>query len=160
MQFFKFCLLTGALLLAFGSLTARIEAQEVKHPDMETFITESGDEIIVIAGTQTPINPDLYDVKEEEGPKGPILVVYYRPTGEMVTLFGKTTIKGKVEGPGVTLFPQRVPPQIEKVIGQKSYDRDIKRRYLELIYFDKFDLMNPDKINLGEINEILKRRRN
>jgi hypothetical protein len=151
-----------ALILGFGIFMtfSPLKAQEIKHPEMETIFNDKGEEIVVIVATQMPPDPNLYTIKEEEGPKGPILVVYYKPTGDMVTLFGKTTIKGKIEGPGVSLFVQRVPPQIEKVIGQKSYLHDIKKRYLELIMIEKYELLNPDRVDLGEIDQIIKRKRN
>lgn len=155
---YKICF---SILFVLGLLGMNaVQAQEIKHPDMETTFNEQGEEIVVVVQTQQPPDPRFYEVKEEEGPRGMILVVYYKPTGDMVTLFGKTTIKGKVEGPGVSLFVQRVPPQIEKVIGQKSYIPDIKKRYLESILFEKYELLDPDRVDLGEIDRIIKRKRN
>lgn len=146
------------LLILVGSIYS-LRAQEIQHPVMETTFNEQGEEIVVDAATGKPLNPQLYEVKEEEGPKGMILVVYYKPTGQMVTLFGKTTIKGKVEGPGVSLFVQRLPPQIEKVIGQKSYITDIKKRYLEPVYIEKYELVEPEPVDMREIDQVIKRRR-
>ncbi len=137
-----------------------IQAQEIKHPDMETMFNEQGEEIVVVVQTHQPPDPRFYEVKEEEAARGMILVVYYKPTGDIVTIFGKTTIKGKVEGPGVSLFFQRMPPQIEKVIGQKSFIPDIKKRYLESILFEKYELLDPGRVDLGEIDRIIKRKRN
>ena len=156
----KLLFMIAAVLFGCVILVSSLNAQEIKHPEMETTFNDQGEEIVVVVATQMPPDPNLYIVKEEEGPKGPILVVYYKPTGDMVTLFGKTTIKGKIEGPGVSLFVQRVPPQIEKVIGQKSYVPDIKKRYLEIIMIDKYTLLNQDRVDLGEIDKIIKRKRN
>ncbi len=154
----KLFFLTAVLFFTAFAVSASVKAQEIKHPEMEVIMNDQGEDIVVVVETQLPPDPNLYTVKEEEGPKGPILVVYYK--GEMIQFFGKTTIKGKIEGPGVSLFVQRVPPQIEKVIGQKSYVPDIKKRYLELILFDKYELLNPDRVDLGEIDQIIKRKRN
>ena len=156
----KLLFIIAAVFFGCVIFASSLDAQEIKHPEMETTFNDQGEEIVVVVATQMPPDPNLYIVKEEEGPKGPILVVYYKPTGDMVTLFGKTTIKGKIEGPGVSLFVQRVPPQIEKVIGQKSYVPDIKKRYLEIIMIDKYTLLNQDRVDLGEIDKIIKRKRN
>lgn len=156
----KLLFMIAAVFFGCVIVVGSLDAQEIKHPEMETTFNDQGEEIVVVVATQMPPDPNLYIVKEEEGPKGPILVVYYKPTGDMVTLFGKTTIKGKIEGPGVSLFVQRVPPQIEKVIGQKSYVPDIKKRYLEIIMIDKYTLLNQDRVDLGEIDKIIKRKRN
>lgn len=156
----KLLFMIAAVFFGCVIIVSSLDAQEIKHPEMETTFNDQGEEIVVVVATQMPPDPNLYIIKEEEGPKGPILVVYYKPTGDMVTLFGKTTIKGKIEGPGVSLFVQRVPPQIEKVIGQKSYVPDIKKRYLEIIMIDKYTLLNQDRVDLGEIDKIIKRKRN
>jgi hypothetical protein len=157
---YKFILFLAVIGFGMTLTLSSIQSQEIKHPDMETIFNDKGEEVVVVSATQMPPDPNLYTVKEEEGPKGIMLVVYYKPTGDMVLFFGKTTIKGKIEGPGVTLFAQRVPPQIEKVIGQKSYVNDIKKRYMELIAIEKYELLNPDRVDLGEIDEIIKRKRN
>lgn len=135
-------------------------AQDVKHPDMETIFNDEGNDVVVVTTTQQPPDPKFYVIKEETGGKGSILVVYYKPTGEMVVFFSKTTIKGKSEGPGVSIASNRVAPQIEKVIGQKSYDRDIKKRYLEDFLIDKSSLIGGELINLKEVDLLIKKRRN
>ncbi len=147
-----------ALLLGFGVKNSF--TQDIKHPDMETIFNDEGNEVVVVIATQQPPDPKLYAIKEESGQKGPILVVYYKPTGEMVVFFSKTTIKGKSEGPGVSIASNRVAPQIEKVIGQKSYDREIKRRYLDEILIDKTNLVGEELVNLKEVDKIIKKRRN
>jgi hypothetical protein len=149
-------------LIIFVALSARpFHAQEVRHPDMELITDDRGEEIVVEVATQRPPNPNLYEVREEEGAKGqPILAVYYRPTDELVVFFSRTVIKGKVEGPGLTLFFDRYQPEIEKVIGQKSYEKDIKRRYLDLIWIDKGDLVDAGPVNVKEVDQMLKKRRN
>ncbi|MBX7152469.1 hypothetical protein K1X84_12570 [bacterium] len=154
--FLSIFVLMAALILN-APLTAQ---QEIKHPDMETIFDDQGNEIVVEVTTQRPPDARFYDVREEEGPKGPILAVYYKPTGDLVTIFLKTTIRGKAEGPGVSLFQSRVAPQIEKVIGQKSYEKDIKRRYLDLLFVDKTKFLDREKIDKKEIDEIIKRKRN
>jgi hypothetical protein len=53
-----------------------------------------------------------------------------------------------------------VAPEIEKVVGQKSYDKEIKRRYLEMVFVDKADFLNTGSVDLTEIDKILKKRRN
>ncbi|HMY37046.1 MAG TPA: hypothetical protein PKW36_13130, partial [bacterium] len=66
----------------------------------------------------------------------------------------------KSEGPGVSLFANRVSPQIEKVIGQKSYERELKKRYLDLTAIDKSTIVGSERVNLEEIDKIIKKRRN
>jgi len=152
------CIL-GAMLV-FSVTAARINAQDVKHPDMEVIENDAGEQIVVVLGTNNPPDAKLYTIKEEEGAKGPILVVYYKPTGDMVQFFSKTTIRGKSEGPGVSLFANRVSPQIEKVIGQKSYERELKKRYLDLVAVDKSTIVGSERVNLEEIDKMIKKRRN
>ena len=147
-------------LSRFASVSRTAYTQEIKHPDMEVITDENGQQIVVVVQTQRPPDPRLYLVKEEEGPKGPILTVIYKPTGELVQFFATTTIKGKAEGPGVSLFASRVAPQIEKVIGQKTYEREIKRRYLDLIFIDKNILIAPEKVDQDEIDRMLEKKRN
>jgi hypothetical protein len=141
-------------------IAERSYAQEVKHPDMELSEDENGQPVVVVVATQKTPDPKLYTVKEEQAGDKTIYVVYYKPTGETISFFTKSTIKGKVEGPGVSLFNRRVAPEIEKVVGQKSYDKEIKRRYLDLVFIDKADFLNTQSVDLKEIDKILKKRRN
>ncbi len=156
---FIFMFLIFGGMAVHGVLTS-LRAQEVKHPDMEVVTDDNGEQVVVVVATQRPPDPRLYVVKQEETPKGPLLTVIYKPTGELVQFFNTTTIKGKAEGPGVSLFASRVAPNIEKVIGQKSYEREIKRRYLDLIFIDKERLIEAEKIDKKEIDRMLERRRN
>lgn len=150
----------SGLLFAGLSLTRVGYAQEVKHPDMELTEDENGQQVVVVTATQQAPDPKLYTVKEEQAGDKTIFVVYYKPTGETISFFTKSTVKGKVEGPGVSLFNRRVAPEIEKVVGQKSYDKEIKRRYLEMVFVDKADFLNTASVDLTEIDKILKKRRN
>ena len=155
-----------SLAVLFGLLWAVLGfsqtsyAQEVKHPDMELTEDENGEQVVVVIATQQAPDPKLYTVKEEQAGDKTIFVVYYKPTGETISFFTKSTVKGKVEGPGVSLFNRRVAPEIEKVVGQKSYDKEIKRRYLEMVFVDKADFLNTESVDLTEIDKILKKRRN
>jgi len=149
-------------LVSLAFLCSRvIHAQEVKHPEMELSTNDKGEDVVVVVATQRPPDPNKYEVRTEKGKAGnDILAVYYINTGELVTFFARTTIKGKVEGPGVSLFLSRVAPQIEKVIGQKSYERELKRRYLELVYTDKNKLRTADRQDDEEVKKIVERKRN
>lgn len=157
----KLIITIGATVLLLSMVSSSGHAQEVKHPDMELITTDQGEDLVVVIGTQQPPDPTLYEVKEEEGPKGqPIYVVYYIPTGEFVIFFNRTTIRGKAEGPGVSLFQTRVKPAIEKVIGQKTYERDIKKRYLDIVFPDKEKVAGQQKIDNDDIDKVIKRKRN
>lgn len=154
------CVIASFVLLACLSGIRTIHGQEVRHPDMELITDDQGQEIVVVIATQRPPDPRVYEIREEEGTKGPILAVYHRATGDLVQIFARTIVKGKVEGPGLTLFFDRYQPEIEKVIGQKSYEKDIKHRYLDLIWIEKADLLANEPVNTKEVDKALKRRRN
>ena len=150
-----------AILSVFALRQQGLSAQEVKHPEMELSTNDKGEDIVVVVATQRPPDPNKYEVRTEKGKSGnDILAVYYINTGELVTFFARSTIKGKVEGPGVSLFLSRVAPQIEKVIGQKSYERELKRRYLELVYTDKNKLRLVDPQDDSEVKKLTERKRN
>lgn len=148
------------LLLMGLCRSANTFAQEVKHPDMELIEDDQGEQVVVIMGTERVPDPKLYVIKEEQTATATVYVVIYKPTGEQVTFFTKSTVKGKVEGPGVSLYNSRVTPEIEKVVGQKSYDKEIKRRYLDVVFIPKADFLRTESVNLKEIEKILKKRRN
>jgi hypothetical protein len=157
----KLIFITGATIFLLSILSTSGRAQEVRHPEMELITTDQGEELVVEIATQQPPDPTLYEVKEEEGPKGqPIYVVYYIPTGEFVIFFNRTTIRGKAEGPGVSLFQTRVKPAIEKVIGQKTYERDIKKRYLDIVFPDKEKVAEKQAVDKDDIDKVIKRKRN
>lgn len=149
----------GMLLMGF-LISARSFAQEVKHPDMDIIEDQNGEQVVIVIATGQPPDPKLYTVKEEQAGDKTVYVVYYKPTGEQISFFTKSTVKGKVEGPGVSLFNRRVGPEIEKVVGQKSYDKEIKRRYLDMVFIDKADFLQTDNVDLKEIDKIIKKRRN
>lgn len=152
-----------ACLFLVGSVfvTRSASAQEPRHPEMELITTDEGEDIVVVVATQQPPDPTLYEIKEEQGAKGePILVVYFIETGEFVQFFNRTTVKGKAEGPGVSLFQSRVKPAIEKVIGQKTYERDIKKRYLSIAFPEKEKLIEERRVDNDDIEKVIKRRRN
>lgn len=152
----------AAFFLFFIGLFAsvRLMAQEVRHPDMELIEDVNGEQVVIVTATGKAPDPKLYAVKEEQAGDKTLYVVYYKPTGDQVIFFTKSTVKGKVEGPGVSLFNRRVGPEIEKVVGQKSYDKEIKRRYLDMVFIDKADFLNTDNVDLKEIDKIIKKRRN
>ncbi|MCB0834191.1 MAG: hypothetical protein KDC45_12070 [Bacteroidetes bacterium] len=135
-------------------------SQEIEHPAMELSENENGEQIVIVTATGRAPDPRFYVVKEEQSGDKTILAVYYKPTGDLVGVFAKATIRGKVEGPGVSLFQSRVAPEIEKVIGQKSYEKELKRRYLDLVLLDKADFIDADHLNLSEIDKMVKRKRN
>lgn len=156
----KTLVLLGLTTVWFGAAGALLKAQEIRHPEMELITNDEGVEVVVVISTQKPPDPRVYEVREEEGAKGPILAVYHRATGDLVQFFGRTIVKGKVEGPGLTLFFDRYQPEIEKVIGQKSYEKDIKNRYLDLIWVEKADLLGTEPVDVKEVDKALKRKRN
>jgi hypothetical protein len=154
-----FCIFLFGAILILSDMDVSY-AQEVKHPDMELTENENGEQVVVVIATQNPPDPKLYVVKEEEAGDKKVFSVIYKPTGETISFFTTTTVKGKVEGPGVSISNRRVAPEIEKVVGQKSYDKELKRRYLELVFPDKGEFLFTDQLNQKEIDDIIKKRRN
>ena len=153
--------ISTAAVLALGLTLGRsVQAQEIQHPEFEQVFNDIGEQVVVVAGTNQPPNPSLYNVREEEGARGPILAVYYIPDESLVVFFNITRLKGKAQAPGVQFFPQRVSPAIEKVISERSFDKEIKNRFVDELLFAKDDFILSDDIDNDDIQAALNRPRN
>ena len=137
-----------------------VQAQDIEHPEMETVLNDNGEQVVVLVGTEQPPDPTRYSVVEEEGAQGPILAVYYIPDGSLVTFFSTTRIKGKAQAPGVSFFPSRKKPEIEKVIGERSFEKEIKHRFVNELFISKEDFLFTEKANYDEIKKMLEKPRN
>lgn len=90
--------------------------------------------------------------------EGSVISVYDREDN-LVGFKSITTVKAKAEGPGVLLIPSRMKPDIEKVIAEKTYDKELKSHYLEPVFMDKAKLLTPKKMSVKELNETIEKVR-